>query len=37
VHVKRTGETSIRADGTVLHGNVVPLTDRDKVFVEVTL
>ena len=37
VHVRRTGEKSMTADGVVLPGNLVPLTDKAAVTVEVTL
>ncbi len=37
VHVKRTGEKSLTADGTALPGNIVPLSDKAVVNVEVTL
>ena len=37
IRVKRTGEKSIRADGVALDTDVVPLSDREAVFVEVTL
>jgi len=37
IHIRRTGETSLCVDGVPVSGNLVPLTDRDAVTVEVTL
>ena len=37
IHVKRTGEKTMRLDGTVTEGDLIPLSDRPAVTVEVTL
>ena len=37
IHVRRTGERSLTADGVALSGDVVPLSDRETVLVEVTV
>ncbi|MGI6280309.1 MAG: GH36-type glycosyl hydrolase domain-containing protein [Acutalibacteraceae bacterium] len=37
IHVKRTGVRSISVDGKAIEGNIVPLTDKKAVSVEVTL
>ena len=37
IHVKRTGEASLTADGVPVTGNVIPLSDKAGVLVEVTL
>ena len=37
IHVRRTGARGIAVDGVPVSGNLVPLTDRDQVTVEVTL
>ena len=37
VHVRRTGEKTVCADGVMLDGNTVPLSDQANVLVEVTV
>ena len=37
IHVKRTGEASLTADGVPVTGNLIPLSDKAGVLVEVTL
>lgn len=37
IHVHRTGEKSLTADGTPIRGSLVPLSQKEHVSVEVTL
>ena len=37
IHVKRTGEKSLTADGKPVSGSIVPLSGKDAVQVEVTV
>ena len=37
IHVKRTGEKTLRVDGAAVTGDIVPLSSKETVLVEVTL
>ena len=37
IHVRRTGEASMTVNGKAMDGNIVPISNLEKVFVEVTL
>ena len=37
IHVKRTGESSMTVDGVKVTGNLIPLSEKSHVTVEVTL